>query len=119
MHTYNRANGNWSCNGSLWGAGYSGNGSGLNNPDASDLTDIGPIPPGIWSISSPFTDPEKGPLVMRLTPSEETETYGRGGFLIHGDNPRMNFSASEGCIVLGHDLRQRIAFSEDAELEVV
>ncbi len=119
MHTYDAATGQWSWNGQLWGSGYSGNGAGLNNPDMSNVPDVGPIPAGNWSISEPFTDPEKGPIVMALTAAAGTETFGRSGFLVHGDNAAMNHSASEGCIVLGHDLRQRIALSGDDALVVV
>jgi hypothetical protein len=119
MWTYNRSNGILSRSGVQVGTGYSGNGPGLNNPAMSNVPDVGPIPAGSWSISEPFVDPGKGPLVMRLTPADDTETFGRGGFLIHGDNPAMNHTASEGCIVLGHDVRQQIALSEDDELQVV
>jgi hypothetical protein len=119
MHTYNRANGNWSHNGELLGTGYSGNGPGLNNPAMSDVHDVGPIPAGTWFISHPFVDPGKGPIVMRLTPVDGTETFGRGGFLIHGDNAAMDHTASEGCIILPHDVRQAIALSVDDELQVI
>jgi hypothetical protein len=119
MHTYNRANGNWSHNGELLGTGYSGNGEGLNNPAMSDVHNVGPIPAGRWSISQPFTDPGKGHTVMRLSPLDGTETFGRGGFLIHGDNEAMNHTASEGCIILEFVLRQMIAQSGDDELQVV
>ena len=82
------------------------------------MHDVGPIPAGTWSIGKPYTDPEKGPIVMALTPQRMTETYGRSGFLIHGDNPQMNHSASEGCIVAAHDIRQAIAASDDTTLVV-
>lgn len=96
--------------GSGWatlGTGYSGFGEGLNNPAQENIANQGPIPAGLWSLSFPFTHPTKGPIVFRLT----TLTYRgpRGGFLIHGDNntPEPN-DASHGCIILEHDIRQKL-----------
>ncbi len=46
---------------------------------------------------------------MALTPAATNIMYGRGGFLIHGDNAAANFTASDGCIVAGPAIRQQIA----------
>ncbi len=54
---------------------------------------------------------------MRLTPVPGTQTFGRDGFLIHGDNRRHD--ASQGCIVLDRTARNRIATSGDTRLNVV
>jgi hypothetical protein len=106
--------------GATIGTGYSGRGSGLNSPDAEDLTDVGPCPRGLWTIGAFFDDPGgKGPLVCHLTPQAETETFGRSGFMIHGDNAQANHTASEGCIVLAHDLRAALDASADRLLEVI
>jgi hypothetical protein len=99
--------------------GYSGHGEGLNNPSLSHVHDVGPIPRGAYLISSFFTDPEKGPIVARLSPEPGTETYGRSGFMLHGDNARVNHTASLGCIIQGHDVRQAVAVSGDYELAVI
>ena len=102
------------------GAAYSGNGKGLNNPLMDGVPDVGPIPPGQWQIGEFFDDPGgKGPLVCHLTPAPGTDTLGRSGFMIHGDNQLMNHSASEGCIVAAHFIRQAIATSPDKILSVV
>ena len=106
--------------GSLAGSGYSGHGTGVNAPQMQNVADVGPIPQGLWFIGAPYTDPEKGPLVMRLEPDSATETFGRSGFLIHGDlvghvGAKL---ASHGCIILAHALRQAIANSGDSTLEV-
>ena len=45
---------------------------------------------------------------MRLAPRGH-RAHGRDGFMIHGDNPALNFSASQGCIILGLVLRELIA----------
>lgn len=118
MWTYNSANGNLSHNGELVGTGYSGNGLGLNNPSLEADPDVGPIPRGMYTIGDFFTDPEKGPLVARLTPQPGTNEFGRSGFELHGDNAELNHSASKGCIVMGRPIRQAIANSGDIELIV-
>lgn len=119
MWTYNSSNGNLSRNGELAGTGYSGHGAGLNNPTLEDDPDVGPIPRGEYIIGDFFTDPEKGPIVARLIPDAETNDFGRSGFMLHGDNIEMNHSASLGCIIMGHAIRQAIADSGDAELQVL
>ena len=40
-----------------------------------------------------------------------SDAHGRSGFLIHGDNSKGDKSASEGCIILGPDVRKAIADS--------
>lgn len=38
--------------------------------------------------------------VIFLSPEPGTNAHGRGDFFIHGDNPAMNQSASQGCIII-------------------
>lgn len=90
------------------GRGYSGKGQGRDNPDLQARRNVGPIPIGRWSIGAPFDHPSKGPRVFRLEARPETETYGRSGFLVHGDNASGN--ASSGCIILGPSQRQHLSF---------
>ena len=59
-----------------------------------------------------------GPLTMDLT-SIGHKALGRTHFRIHGDNKQMNFTASDGCIILSRPIRARIANSGDTRLEVV
>lgn len=104
----------------LIATGYSGKGEGVNQPALEDVKGVGPIPRGAWSIGPARDDTGHGPIVMALTPLGDTETWGRSGFLIHGDlighvGEQM---ASEGCIVLSHDVRAQIAASGDRELIV-
>jgi len=118
--TFNSSNGNLSRDGVLIGTGYSGHESGLNNPALEDQHNLGPIPRGSWTISHFFNDvPGKGPIVARLIPDTGTETHGRGGFLIHGDNSEHDGSASHGCIVLPRAIREMISTSGDSILQVV
>jgi Protein of unknown function (DUF2778) len=99
--------------------GYSGRvPDGKNQPDKQNVADVGPIPRGWWTIGAPFTHENTGKITMRLTADESTELFGRGGFLIHGDN--KTGTASTGCIVIGGGpYRQRIWDSGDHRLQVV
>lgn len=98
---------------------YSGHGDGLNNPDMEQDRGIGPIPRGVWTIGTWEDDPHLGPCVARLAPAGSTEAFGRSGFFIHGDNARMNHSASDGCIIVPHDLRERMKTSGEMQITVV
>jgi hypothetical protein len=101
------------------GEGYSGRGSGLNNPAQQAVEGQGPIPQGSWEIGAFFDDPGgKGPIVAHLTPADGTETFGRSGFMIHGDNAELNHTASEGCVILPRQLRLMIQSSQDRTLTV-
>lgn len=121
MWTYNQSNGNLSREGKLVGVGYSGHGEGVNNPAMQAVHEAGPIPEGRYTIGLPYDTAEHGPHVMRLTPLKETETFGREGFLIHGDlvSAPGKRLASHGCIVLGRSVRVAITASGDRLLEVV
>jgi hypothetical protein len=99
--------------------GYSGHGIGKNNPDMSNVHDVGPIPRGMWSIVALLlTTADHGPFVLRLAPKEGTETFGRTGFLIHGDSVTNPGGASLGCIILPRTTREMIWRSNDKELIV-
>lgn len=97
--------------------GYAGRGRGRNNPDLQSVKNTGPLPVGSYRVSLPYSDVRKGPLVFRLTPEPSNAMYGRGGFLIHGDNVRGD--ASEGCIILGRADREMIARQNVRRLTVV
>ena len=106
--------------GSGVGIGYSGHGSGLNNPAEQAVHMTGPIPQGEWEIGKFFDDPGgKGTIVAHLKPLPGTETFGRSGFMIHGDNAGVNHTASEGCLILPHVVREMVMGSGDRLLVVV
>ncbi len=110
----------FSPSGNLFGIGYSGRDSGMNTPQYENVHDVGPIPKGVWDIGEFFDDPGgKGPCVAHLTPEPGFETFGRDGFMIHGDNSERNHTASEGCIILGPQQRLAISCSADKKLVVV
>lgn len=89
--------------------GYSGKGMWRDDPDSVREVGLGPIPPGTYRIGSPRNHPRLGVLSMALTPVPGTDTFGRSGFFIHGDNAAANKSASSGCIVLNRLARSYIA----------
>jgi hypothetical protein len=94
------------------GQGYSGNNMdpripGLNNPAFVMAENHGPLPPGGYTLGSPFTHPHTGAYTMRLRPDPKNNMGNppRDGFMMHGDNVQMNHSASDGCIVMFHNGR--------------
>jgi Protein of unknown function (DUF2778) len=99
--------------------GYSGKGAGKNNPSKEGVSNIGPIPRGTYRIGAPFTHRHAGGNVLRLTPINGTHTYGRDGFLIHGDSIAQPGAASNGCIIERSTVRTQIWNSGDHTLEVV
>lgn len=109
--------------GQFIGSGYSGHGLGINNPNLQHERSVGPIPCGKWRIAELLEHTDShGPYVLRLEPEPGTETFGRAGFLVHGD--LLNAAAhpneaSLGCIILGPGIRKAIWESGDRELTVV
>lgn len=120
MWTYHQPQGKlFDATGVLVGNGYSGNGADLNNPAGQGDIGHGPIPQGMWTIGKFETYPHLGEIVAPLLPCPGNTMDGReGGFFIHGDNAKMNHTASDGCIILGRNLRQLIAASGDMLLLV-
>lgn len=119
---YSQSTGKLTHDGELIATGYSGHGDGVNNPAAQAIHSVGPVPQGLWEIGAQMDHTSVTghnlPLSMRLTPQPGTETFGRSGFLIHGDNVKGDRSASQGCIILPRDVRNLIAASADKLLEV-
>ena len=94
----------------IYRAGYSGHGPGLNNPAMCNVHDVGPLPAGGYAVEDAIEpDTHLGPFAFPLIPDPENEMFGRNGFYIHGDNAEMNHSASDGCIILPRMVRSRIA----------
>src|SRR5262249_50933121 len=98
--------------GVFMGFGYSGHPpDGVNNPAKEDVANVGPIPRGKWYIGQFVDKPHLGPCVAPLIPDSSTQTFGRSGFYIHGDNAQGNHSASDGCIILAPTIREQIKAS--------
>jgi len=121
MHVYVQRTGSWyRQDKTLLAHGYSGNTSGLNNPAEQDRIGVGPIPCGEYTIGPPHSPVDHlGRLALPLYPAPMNAMHGRSGFFIHGDNPAMNHTASNGCIIFGPVFRQAIVGSGDAVLIVV
>lgn len=118
MFTYSQQSGVLDHDGQQIATGYSGHGTGLNNPAAQGVVGVGPIPQGMWDIGTAFDHPHLGPCVFHLTPAPGTDPLGRSAFFIHGDNPDMNRSASDGCIILDRTAREYVRDSGDTQLTV-
>jgi hypothetical protein len=100
--------------------GYSGSGSGKNNPEMQQIRNVGPIPQGDWTIvGPPINTAEHGPYVLALKPAPDTNTFCREGFLMHGDSVQSPGAASQGCIILARTVREQVWNSDDRDLKVV
>ena len=119
MWTWDQSAGVLSRAGAIVSRGYSGRGRGLNNPQMQAVWSVGPIPAGRWRFAGMAEDNRTGPLSIVILPEPGTDTEGRSGFRCHGDNVRMNLSASHGCIILPHAVRRAIWASGDRDLLVV
>ena len=120
MWTYAQKTGNLFEDGKLVATGYSGGGEGKNDPSMQAVENVGPIPQGSWIISGPPADTAShGPYVLTLTATNGTKTFGRSGFLMHGDSTAAPGTASQGCIIMPRIAREQVWNSGDTDLEVV
>lgn len=118
--TYAQKTGELQQDGKPVATGYSGTGAGKNNPGMQQVHNVGPIPQGDWKIvGPPVNTPEHGPYVLKLKPAPDTSTFGRSGFLMHGDSRESPGNASHGCVILPRAVREQIWNSGDADLKVV
>lgn len=119
MWTYHQKTGELVRNGEVEAFGYSGAGDGKNNPDAQHIHNVGPIPRGTWTVTSlTIGNTPHGPYVLHLQPEPGTETFGRAGFLMHGDNVAHPGTASQGCIIMPRHVRETVWESGDRALLV-
>jgi hypothetical protein len=120
MWKWDQSAGELTRDGAFVSRGYSGNGRGVNNPAMQSAQGVGPIPRGRWRMTElRLTGASTGPYTIVLEPEPGTDTLRRSAFRIHGDNARLDQSASHGCIILPRAVRQRIWNSGDRKLEVV
>ncbi|WP_416385516.1 tlde1 domain-containing protein [Tsuneonella sp. CC-YZS046] len=87
--------------------GYAGAKDCINDPEKARVRSCGPIPQGRYRIYE-RSHPRFAYPAYALVPLEGTETFGRTGFWIHGDNRARNRSASTGCIVIDRAARLRL-----------
>lgn len=129
MWTYRQSDGVLLHDGAYVATGYSGFDNGKNNPAMQDHVGLGPIPCGSYTIQVIVDDngqPEdyenKKAPVMRLIPAASNQMFGRSGFLIHGDSISEPGTASHGCVIEAHEIRELIsqnAENGDDQLQVV
>lgn len=86
--------------------GYSGAPGYVNQAAYESLGFKGPLPQGEYQITQ--VDNHRGDKTIDLSPSSDNVMFGRNNFLIHGDNGKNNFSASEWCIILDNAARTAI-----------
>jgi hypothetical protein len=117
---YAQQTGNLQQDGEHVATGYSGANAGKNNPEMETVHNVGPIPRGNWTISGPPIDTQDhGPYVLALKPTANTNTFGRSGFLMHGESIESPGCASQGCVILPRAVREQVWKSGDRDLEVV
>jgi hypothetical protein len=97
--------------------GYSGHGEGKDNPDKEKVVGVGPIPAGLWTIGK-ARDFKGMKNCFDLSPDGH-DAHKRSAFLIHGDSKDKPGTASRGCIILGPEVRKKIAESGVTRLRVV
>jgi type VI secretion system (T6SS) effector TldE1-like protein len=120
MWTYAQKTGELLHDGQHVATGYSGFQDGKNNPDMQAVHNMGPIPEGGWTIvGPPFDSTDHGPFVLRLENTPDTDTFGRSGFLMHGDSKEAPGCASHGCIIMPPLVRKQVWSSSDTDLQVV
>jgi hypothetical protein len=93
---------------------------GKNNPEKISIHFIGPLPPGKYEIGS-FGQNKVGANSAPLT-QIEGENYGRNNFYIHGQEAPdgQNYGEeSEGCVVVPHFDRLKIAALKPGILNVI
>ena len=116
---YTQDSGEMSFGGSVVAKGYSGHGPGVNDPTMQSVENVGPLPCGTYTIGAPRDPVDRlGPIAMPLHPDPTNEMFGRFSFFIHGDTPSMDQTASDGCIIMPHDVRTQIRDSSDRILIV-
>ena len=116
---YVQSTGELSHNGRRRATGYSGYGTGKNNPADEAVHEFGPIPRGHYRLGHPHASSNTGPFVMDLTPVGH-DALGRRFLEIHGDSRTHPGRASGGCIVVSPlEIRHRIWDSGDHDLDVV
>src|SRR5471030_2477452 len=107
---YNQSTGEMRHNGEFFKKGYSGKGTGVNNPSMESVPSQGPIPKGYYRIAGSHHTITAVTIV--LEPIMGTNTYARNNFRKNGGKKNGSPTASEGCIIIdGVNNRQQIVNS--------
>lgn len=122
MWIYEIDSGRISRAGALLAVGYSGAPGAVNDASKTNIPDVGPLPEGFYTLGTPIPMEQKvGAYAIPLIPDLENQMYGRSGFFMHGDNTKMNQSASKGCIVAPLFARERVGqgIADDNRLQAI
>jgi hypothetical protein len=98
---------------------YSGQGSGLNNPDKQCVSNVGPLPATTYKLASCVNvmhETVQRPCAFYLDPQKPSEMCGRSAFFIHGcacctsgdDTTPPTAGCSAGCIVMNYANRRKL-----------
>jgi hypothetical protein len=93
----------------VW-TGYAGgncghNPEGRNNPLMVSVHNIGPLPPGLYTLGEVVLQSHLGPYAIPLIPDPQNVMFGRKDFYCHGDTTPSG-NASEGCIIMPRFVRE-------------
>ena len=104
--------------GNFVAVGYSGGDGGkqpdgINNQVMQNKHNIGPIPAGLYQMQAQIYTSRIGPCAIPLSPDPRNKMFGRSGFYCHGDNSKVNRSASDGCIIMPRAARDALIASAD------
>lgn len=104
--------------------GYAGgncgkNPEGRNNPYMQNVACVGPLPRGLYRMTTPVPQSQLGPYAIPLMPAATNEMFGRGHFYVHGDRTNAPGSASEGCIIMPRAVREQMWNSDDHDILVI
>jgi hypothetical protein len=127
MFTYKQSTGQlFNSSGLRIGVGFSGYGENRNKPELQNVSNVGCIPKGKYTIGNAYKHDHLGPVVMNLIPDPDNSMFGRSLFRIHGvsyDNPltaeNETLLSSHGCICMDRKVRELVAASDDKELLVI
>ena len=105
----------------------SGYGENANDSTKTNVSHLGPLPCGLYTIEPERNDVgHLGPVVMNLTPYPSNEMFGRSLFRIHGyskDDPKTqtdeSLLSSHGCICAKRETRQAVSKSPNRVLQVI
>jgi hypothetical protein len=75
---------------------------------AQSLHKIGPMPCAVYRVGEFGHHNDLGDVVAELTQISSDENWGRNDFFIHGPGKDYD-NSSEGCLVIPHDARLKIA----------
>lgn len=108
----------WAANGEIIHTGYSGYGTGKNNPKKQHIESLGPIPRGQWLMTEVYDSKKVGPFAIKLEPVGH-DALGRTDFRIHGDSISSPGEASRGCPIFNRAIRETIWNSGDRVFQVI